>query len=418
MKREWPWAGWGVVILLVGLTFLPFVYSATTATTLFRFIVPNTYSLSITYGGNCNSSAFFFNEIDANFDPDSDGNAARVKPRPIRFNFSTAKSDENFLGVSNPSQNHAAYSGNLSAKPATVNNTPSVQLSTANYTSIGSDNTNYYSQFASTADTYPSLRAVFRPQAKNPNLITQKITDINVLFVGNSHFGDEELACGSATMGNADLNIYIWNYNLGRYDTIASLGGSGSSSPGATYLSDHLNNNVLDYISNQDGNITILVQGPTGDGVGNQGCLVVDFIDLNLTYYPTSTDFCQSSTLASMTITNTGNVDINVDGNFSTAFTGSDLNIVLKIWMGDGTGCGSDGNGLGGWSESCGATTATDTITTGKCRQWNSSNATTKGRLTTKLLVGDTNQLCYSGDFNRFVSSGDHNKVFQVGANT
>ncbi len=123
---------------------------------------------------------------------------------------------------------------------------------------------------------------------------------------------------------------------------------------------------------------------------------------------------CQSLTSAAFTLTNNGNVDINVDGNFSSAFSGTDVNLVLKGWMGDGTGCGIDG--LRGWQEPCSVTSTTAPVTFTTCKKWNSSNATAASRLVTKLLVGDTNQLCFSGDFNGFVGNGDHNKTFQSGS--
>lgn len=110
-------------------------------------------------------------------------------------------------------------------------------------------------------------------------------------------------------------------------------------------------------------------------------------------------------------------MDLNLDGNFTSAFTGSDVNVVLKAWMGTGTGCGTDGNGLGGWAQDCPITGTTTPVTSTQCRNWNSTNATTIGRLATKLLKGDTNQLCFSGDFNGFVIAGDHNQTFQTGAN-
>ena len=124
---------------------------------------------------------------------------------------------------------------------------------------------------------------------------------------------------------------------------------------------------------------------------------------------------CQSSSVAPMFIRNVGTASINVDGNFSSAFTGVDLNIVLKVWRGTGSGCGS--KGFGGWQKDCTVTTSTSPVTTTTCRNFNRFNATTAGRLISSLSAGDTNQLCYSGDFNGFVGAGTHTGTFQTGTN-
>ncbi|MEK6820914.1 MAG: hypothetical protein AABY11_00755, partial [archaeon] len=122
---------------------------------------------------------------------------------------------------------------------------------------------------------------------------------------------------------------------------------------------------------------------------------------------------CQSDSIAGMTITNTGNGSTNIDGNFASAFTGSDVNIVLKVWMGTGSGCGT--GGMGGWQEPCSVTGITSPVTASTCKKFDQSNATTGSRLVTGLGAGDTNQLCFSGDFNGFVIAGDHNQTFNTG---
>ncbi|MFH1391146.1 MAG: hypothetical protein ABIH20_02425 [Candidatus Diapherotrites archaeon] len=111
---------------------------------------------------------------------------------------------------------------------------------------------------------------------------------------------------------------------------------------------------------------------------------------------------CQSASLAPLTITNTGNVSVDIDANIvGDAFDGADLNLVLKVWMGDGAGCGA--SGLGGWEFDCTASNEGDTttaVTASTCRNFNQFNETTGGRLVNTLLVTDTNTLCISGDFN------------------
>ncbi|QQR92791.1 MAG: hypothetical protein IPJ89_00930 [Candidatus Iainarchaeum archaeon] len=77
---EKKWIFWGLCALLLT---LPLIQAATFATTLFVWNAPaGTRSYTLTYGAACNASAFYFNEVDANYDPDNDGNAARIPPPP------------------------------------------------------------------------------------------------------------------------------------------------------------------------------------------------------------------------------------------------------------------------------------------------------------------------------------------------
>lgn len=123
---------------------------------------------------------------------------------------------------------------------------------------------------------------------------------------------------------------------------------------------------------------------------------------------------CQSSSQASMLVTNTGTSTLNVDANFASAFAGADTNIVLKVWQGTGTGCGTDG--LGGWEATCTVVSTTSAPNTTTCRNFNEHNDTAGARVITNLAPFAGQQLCYSGDFNSFVASGDHNAVFQLGS--
>lgn len=128
---------------------------------------------------------------------------------------------------------------------------------------------------------------------------------------------------------------------------------------------------------------------------------------------------CQSSSQAAIVITNNGNTTINIDGNFTTGMTGSDINLELKVWMGTGSGCGT--NGMGGWQEPCSVSGITSAPTSTTCKEFSSaSTVDTEGtRLVTSLPALDTNQLCFSGDLNGSTgygaTSGDHNKTFQIG---
>ncbi|MFH1894959.1 MAG: hypothetical protein ABIJ74_00030 [archaeon] len=121
---------------------------------------------------------------------------------------------------------------------------------------------------------------------------------------------------------------------------------------------------------------------------------------------------CQDASTAAITITNNGNVAINVDGNFTADFAGNDVNIVLKVWRGTGAGCGT--SGLGGWEATCSVTAAGNPVTTTTCRNYNQFNETTAGRLVSALAVSDTNQMCFSGDFNGGMTQGSHAVTYRT----
>ena len=122
---------------------------------------------------------------------------------------------------------------------------------------------------------------------------------------------------------------------------------------------------------------------------------------------------CQSSSQASITVSNAGTATINVDANFAAAFSGADVNLVLKAWQGS-SGCGA--SGLGGWEKDCSVSSTTSAPGTSTCKQWNSTNATAGSRVITSLAVFAATQLCFSGDFNTFVGAGDHNATYQIGS--
>lgn len=107
---------------------------------------------------------------------------------------------------------------------------------------------------------------------------------------------------------------------------------------------------------------------------------------------------CQSNAVASITVTNNGNVAINIDANFQTGLSGNDQNVGIKVWMGTGSGCGT--SGLGGWQRPCSVQSTSNPVTASTCRDFNISNFTTTARLVSSLGVGDTNQLCFSGEMN------------------
>ncbi len=403
MKRE---ALIGIVMACMVLA--PLIQAATSAKTAFVFTVPTTRSVSLTYGGSCSSTAFFFNEVDANFDPDLDGNAAKVKPSSTRGLFDLISVDRNFLGGIAPADINIAYGGFPTEAPPTTSTTPSTEVSTANYTSIGADDTSYYTLATTVAGRMPSLRMVFRT-----NIVAQRINDLNIMYMGDSLTSGTDCEAEAGT--DSDLNMYIWNFATGSYQSLDTDAGGGGSQVGiATRRLEGIVRADINEVISNDGNIVVITQG-VAIGTDVESCIFTDFVNLKITYIPVSTTFCQSSTFAPMILTNNGNVDVNVDGNFSSAFTGSDTNLVLKAWMGNGVGCGADGNGLGGWERNCTVTSITSPVTATTCKNFNETNATIASRLVTKLLTGDTNQLCFSGDFNG-VGAGDHNKNFQIGS--
>lgn len=397
-KRRGIWAL--LLFLMIG---YPLVEAAATAKTTFSFNVPINRSITVTYGGSCSTDEFFFNEVDANYDPDTDGNATRVKPSAQRKGITLFLNDENFVGITNPSTTNIAYEGTVAGKPS-ANNTPSTELSNSEYTAVsiidGSG-----TEISGIANT-PSQRFVFNLGDSN-----KVLKDFNFFYYGQAQTG---ATCVGGTGADRDLNLFAWNYTTETYDQLATHEGTGDT-PGSyapfpmTIFVDY---NTGPYIDG-GGTMIFLAQGRAA---GSVRCLYADYVKLTTTAYHRTETFCQSDTVAPITITNNGNTAVNIDGNFSTAFSGADVNIALKAWMGTGTGCGVDGNGLGGWEGTCSVSGTTSPVSATQCKEWNNSNATVGSRLTTSLGVGDTNALCFSGEFIGFVGAGDHNQLFQTGA--
>ncbi len=350
-----------IVALLPLIFFLfPLVHAATTATTGFVFNVPTNRGHTITYGGNCTSAAFFFNEIDANFDPDTDGNAARVKPNFQRRTNSPTSLDYNFEGVAGPSDNNMVHAGFVYSRPPSDNNTPFAQLNTGGYSFFSTDNSSYVSRISNANDgNTPAFRMVFKLVGN-----TGLVTDLNFHYIGAAQYQPSGQTCSSGGIyPTYDVNAFIWNYRTGAYVHLDGNSGNGSNmaedsqSIYATVIQKSLTGKIHDYIGTgaNDKNVTILVAGVMNYD-GGQSCLWGDYAHLGVFSHPIETNFCQSSTLAPMTVTNVGNTAINIDGNFSSAFSGVDINLELKVWQGTGSGCGVDGNGLGGWQRDCNVT--------------------------------------------------------------
>ncbi|MBM3282597.1 MAG: hypothetical protein FJY86_04655, partial [Candidatus Diapherotrites archaeon] len=128
--KQHAWVGVFILVLILG----PIIHAATTATTLFVFNVPTNRGHTITYGGNCNANRFFFNETDANFDPDTDGNGTKVRPSPVRR--TTVTTDYNYVPITAPSTTHMASGGFITSNPPGDNNSPTGEINNAGYGNI------------------------------------------------------------------------------------------------------------------------------------------------------------------------------------------------------------------------------------------------------------------------------------------
>jgi hypothetical protein len=403
------WKRAGIGIGIVALLILPFAYaiSGTYNQTMTWNILANR-SHSITYGGSCSASAFYFNEIDANFDPDNDGNAARILPSAgtRTTGTTTAHRDYNFVGVTSPSTTNVAYYGESAFNPPQIS-AIATELTDDDYTAISTINATGFMTFSN--GQYPSIKTTFRS-----SIIPEKITSLTFRFSGiNIHNAlcDTETAAPSSSGIDKDINFFLWNFLESEYERIGTWDGSEAffgHEVGEVDVNSFVDYNITRFIGGADRNITFLVQGDRNDTVFS--CLYAETIQMFQRHYYDNNIFCQSSSIAPFTIRNNGNTDINVDGNFSSAFSGTDVNLVLKAWQGTGSGCGT--NGMGGWEKDCSVTTATTDLGMTTCRQWNQSNGTTAGRLVTNLSAGDTNQLCFSGDINTYTGGGSYAKTF------
>lgn len=108
---------------------------------------------------------------------------------------------------------------------------------------------------------------------------------------------------------------------------------------------------------------------------------------------------CQTNGIAGITVTNNGNVAINIDANVNPDFNGADRNLVLKVWMGLGNGCTMTSGLFNGWQSNCGIIGATTPVTQAACKDFNAGDSNAYSRLVNALGIGGTNQLCFSGDF-------------------
>ena len=398
-------------LLVLGMLILTpyFVYATTNTTTMTWTVLLNS-AFNITYGGSCSDRNFYFNEVDANFDPDFDGNAAKILPRssPSGNNPAATSTDYNFVGTTNPADRNIAYGLEEIQKPPAANNIPSTQLTTPLYANLGAiDDTTSIVSNSPSSGGHVGMRTVFKI-----NTHPQRVTDLNFTFVGQSIY-PEGSGCQDGSGYDKDFNIYIWNYTSGAYQQVAAHAGTEdqitlNSRVDAVLSSGIANYNIANYIS-YDNNVVFIVVGSDG-GEGPYSCLFADYANLRVRRYSEPT-FCQSSTVAPIHIRNVGNTAIAIDGNFSSAFTGVDTNIVLKVWRGTPY-CGN--SGFGGWEKDCSVTNTILPAGTTTCKRFNQFNATTNNRLITSITVDGNASLCFAGDLNGFVPAGEHIKEFQT----
>ncbi len=411
MYKKWVfWIVLGLIVLL------PFIQAATTATTLFVWNVPaGTRSYSVTYGAACSATEFFFNEIDANFDPDIDGNAAKVPPTANAISDTNYLfEDYNYVGITAPSTGPAyAYLSTTLVGDPTALEDVSTEFITGNYTNAATAGDVLYAQVGLIGlAEYGASKHVFKVDHNAQRVKQMKLNYSVVSF-------EKVIAdpCITDTLGTEIVTrIFAWNWRTSAYDNIVTFNNMQTDPSSATFTPASFTfdsttvTSVTDYIG-PDTNVVIAISlGPVAVA---SGCIIIDEVDLNVTHYPDNNVYCQTSTRAPITITNTGQATLNIDGNFSTAFSGNDINLVLKVWQGTGSGCGTAG--MGGWEKDCSVTNAQQDLGMTTCRNYNEYNSTTNGRLISSLVAGDTNQLCFSGDINGFVRKGVYAKTFQVG---
>ncbi len=395
-------------LLLILFIFFPFAEGVTgTYSQTMTWIILASRAHTISYGGTCTASLMYFNEIDANFDPDNDGNAAKVLPSgQTRLTGTTSIRDYNFVGVTNPSAGNAAYIGSTTLSVPTSASTISVEATTTEYTELSIyDSTSPRAE--GNGSEYAAIKAVF----KN-TIDLAKLAALVFRVAYTSTVMDSQCANGAPDGTDSDSNVFLWDNNNGKYRRILTVAGDPQLSVGVPNNVDRnivVDLNFLRFIGS-DNNITLLIESGVPTSGTNISCIYPDTIQMRAIYYADNNAFCQSSTVAPLTIRNTGTTDINVDGNFANAFSGSDINLVLKVWQGTGSGCGT--LGFGGWEKDCSITTTYTAPTATTCRNYNQFNYSVAGRLVTNLAVQDNNQLCLSGDLNTYLSGGARAKSF------
>lgn len=410
------------LFILLVLLCAPFLVYAAETNTAMTWVIMTTRAHSITYGGVCSDTNFYFKETDANFDPDIDGNAAKIKPTaspgvnpPL-----TSNGNERYTTFSVPcasTGNNCAFDVNLQTTLPTSAATHDAEFTSSQYNNLDTIDAADANTTSNVLNRLVMQKFVFKLQGA---IHPQRITDFNFHYQGSAVAMSNASTCADGSGSDQNLYVYAYNYSTSQYDLVLQRPGTGATYTGNSprdanaYMHDS-NYTLSRYVGvAPDNNITFLVRGANNTSNGRFSCVITDRVVLFYTARTEST-YCQSSTVAPVNIRNVGNIAIGIDGNFSSAFSGVDANIVLKVWRGTPF-CGN--TGFGGWEKDCSVTGTTTQTGTTTCKQWNQSNATTSSRLITSVPVDGNASLCFSGDLNGFVGAGNHTKVFQTGSGT
>lgn len=407
-----------IVVGLIIIIIAPFIAHATQTTTNMTWVIMINRNHTITYGGSCSDTNFYFKETDANFDPDIDGNGAKIKPTasPGVDPTPSTSGNERYTSFTVPcasSGNNCAFDVNNQTAVPSLPGTHDFEFTSTQYGNLdtidGADantNSNVLNRIVAQKYVFKILGAIH----------PQRIIDMNLHYYGSSRALSNTSNCSDSSGLDRDLNIYAYNYNTNQYDLITTRPGTGVAFAAKRDANAYMHKNdytLANYVGTApDNNITFLVRGINNTSNGRYTCLSADRVVLFYTAHTEST-YCQSSSVAPMTIRNHGNTTINIDANFSSAFTGVDTNIVLKVWRGTPF-CGN--TGFGGWEKDCSVTNTVIAPGTTTCKQFNQSNATTPSRLISSIAVDGNGSLCFSGDINGFVPAGNHTKTFQTGS--
>ena len=99
--------------LIVGLLLLPMIAKANTQTTTFTFVVPSNIAHSLSYGGSCSNSAFFFVG-------DNSGNGTNLVPRTAATGGSACQDTNPGITINNNGNIAIDVTGEFNTLPSGV----------------------------------------------------------------------------------------------------------------------------------------------------------------------------------------------------------------------------------------------------------------------------------------------------------
>jgi hypothetical protein len=285
--------------IVVGIILLPFLVHATQNQTTMGWVTLYNRGFNTTYGGNCSDSNFYFKETDANFDPDIDGNAAKVKPSasPGTNPPASTQGNERYTTFSVPcasTGNNCAFDVNTQTSVPTSANTHDAEFVNAAYNNIDTIDSADANTFANVAGRFPAQQYVFKLlNAVHP----LRIFDLNFVYFGSSIWLSNVANCADGVGSDRDLNIYAYNYATAQYDLITRRTGTQATYTGdAGYQSEAYlqfpSYTVPNYVGNgPDYNITFLVKGQIDVSSGRYSCLATDRVFLFYKSYDESSNY-------------------------------------------------------------------------------------------------------------------------------